>query len=48
MAFFFVWVVVGTVVNVLAVWQVLVLGSDVPDVFSQNHSENENIQLNKK
>ena len=46
-AFFF--LEVGMVVQLLAVWQLLVLGSDVPDVpfLSANHCENENIELNK-
>ena len=41
-ASFFSWLVVGDVVKVLAVWQVLVPGSDEP-FLSANQNENQNI-----
>ena len=47
MAFFFSWVVAGAVVKVLAIGQVVVLGSDVSLFLSANHDENQNIKLLK-
>ena len=46
MTVFLSWVVAVDVVKVLALGQVLVLGSDVS--FSANHDENQNIKLSQK
>ena len=44
LAFFFSRVVVGVEIKVLAVWQVVALGSDI--FFSANHNEHQNTTLN--